>query len=260
MIVSAEGGRQALALLQSRLVHPSVKTRAATTAMAASADQGDNHATGTETETTAKRDEQLAKAQDALRSMKQAKVDMRRQRKAAAVERIERLKRELQSLRLFAGLGNPKAVAREAARIARELAAATRSFQGAARQMVAAGDTGETSAQAERTAPIAADTMSPALTIPATPGPDRAPPTATLAETATTGSPVATANATAMADHRIMEDARLLHRHLKAILEQQRRRAGRGDGDMATADQAVRSAGHALAEVPLGSPTVNLSV
>jgi hypothetical protein len=63
---------------------------------------------------------------NALESMKQATKAARGQRKGQAAQKVERLKRELDSLRQFAAGGNPKAVARQAARIARELAAAVK--------------------------------------------------------------------------------------------------------------------------------------
>ncbi|MGE5547166.1 MAG: hypothetical protein ACM33T_09725 [Solirubrobacterales bacterium] len=62
-------------------------------------------------------------ARQALDAIKQAKRDLKAQRKAAAREKIERIKRQIDALRRFA-VGNPKAIAREAARLARQLGGA----------------------------------------------------------------------------------------------------------------------------------------
>ncbi|HLO77212.1 MAG TPA: hypothetical protein VK196_12225 [Magnetospirillum sp.] len=71
-------------------------------------------------------DEQASRAQQALDAMKQANANQKQQRKSAAKAKIEQLKKELEALKLMGG--DPKAVARRAAQIARELSAAAKEY------------------------------------------------------------------------------------------------------------------------------------
>jgi|GEM_PF-1425976 len=75
------------------------------------------------------RDKQ-AEAQQAIGQLETGQSDPNKARKAAAAEKIARLKAELQSLRMLAA-SNPEAAARRAAALARELAAAVRQYASA---------------------------------------------------------------------------------------------------------------------------------
>lgn len=118
-VISA--GSNALALLQTRLAFSRAKMAASSTPTA--------NASTTEAEKAAA--EKVRRAQDALDALKQANATRKQQRKAAAREKIERLKKQLEALRLASGVGDPKAVARRAKQIARELAAAAKEYAAA---------------------------------------------------------------------------------------------------------------------------------
>jgi len=75
--------------------------------------------------------EDLRRAEEALNKLKQVTDSQKDERKAAAREKIERLKKELQTLRMMAGSGDPKAIARQAKRIAAELASAAKEYASA---------------------------------------------------------------------------------------------------------------------------------
>lgn len=84
---------------------------------------------GTRTEAQAQQDARRQDAAEALQHMKTANQNQKQQRKAAAKAKVDRLKKELESLRLMGG--DSKAVARRAAQIARELAAAAKEYASA---------------------------------------------------------------------------------------------------------------------------------
>lgn len=133
-------------------------------------------------------------ALDALDAMKQAKADMRSQRKKAAADKVQRLKQELQNLKAFGG--DPGKVARQAARIARNLSGAMQDYRGVHPDAAAAAPAGQ---------------------------------------------------------DRIEAEARQIHRRLKTVAEEQRRRAdeeigdkGEHDGELAAMDLAVLRAGNVV--------------
>ena len=66
-----------------------------------------------------------------LQQIESSRTDVDRQRKAAARERVERLKAEIAFLRLLVNI-NPAAAARQAARLARELSSAAGEYANAA--------------------------------------------------------------------------------------------------------------------------------
>lgn len=72
-------------------------------------------------------EEELQPARNGLDSLIQAKANQKQQRKSFARAKVERLKRELESLRL-SGDFNPKGAARRAVQIARELGLAGREY------------------------------------------------------------------------------------------------------------------------------------
>lgn len=114
-------GTNAIALLQARMAMARNKT-ATSSAMP-------KDAAKTEAEKAAA--EKVRRAQDALDALKQNNAVRKQQRKAAAREKIERLKKELEMLRMSGGLGDPKAIARRAKQIARELGAAAKEYAAA---------------------------------------------------------------------------------------------------------------------------------
>lgn len=115
MIERVGGGNDLLALLQARTANKRSATGTAQTAK--------------EAEAAAALEQKRQRTDDLLRSLDRMVDSVKRERKAAAVEKVERLKKELEMLRRFGG--DPKAVARQAARIARELGAAAREYSSA---------------------------------------------------------------------------------------------------------------------------------
>jgi len=72
----------------------------------------------------------LTEARNASAQLNAAEVDQSAERKAAAMEKIQRIKEQLKALRML-GAGDPKAMARQAARLSRELAAAVKEYAAA---------------------------------------------------------------------------------------------------------------------------------
>ncbi|WP_431854659.1 hypothetical protein [Azospirillum sp.] len=89
---------------------------------------------------TAKRlQETRAAAEQAAKTLEASKVDTKAQRKQAAKQRLDMINEALRTLKMFGG--DPKTAAREAARLARELAKAVREY-------TAAGGSGASAAPA----------------------------------------------------------------------------------------------------------------
>lgn len=78
-------------------------------------------------------------AQELLQRLKSSKKDINEQRKAAAREKVERLKAQIQVL-LMMSSGDPEAVARQAAHLARELSAAAKQYASAGGSAGLVGD------------------------------------------------------------------------------------------------------------------------
>ena len=97
-------------------------------------------------------------AQELLQRLKSSKKDVNEQRKAAAREKVERLKAQIQIL-LMMSSGDPEAVARQAAHLARELSAAAKQYASAGGSTGLVGDVlsnlATTGAQAATPAPSA---------------------------------------------------------------------------------------------------------
>lgn len=70
--------------------------------------------------------EALQRSRQALNTLKQANASQSQRRKANAKAKVDRLKKELENLRLMGG--DPKAIARRAAQISRELASAAKEY------------------------------------------------------------------------------------------------------------------------------------
>lgn len=95
--------------------------------------------------------ERAQDALDALNNLKTAVQSQKQQRKAAAKAKVDRLKAELDNLRLMSG-GDPKAVARRAAQIARELAAAAKEYASSGGSGMAAGGPAQSGGDADASA------------------------------------------------------------------------------------------------------------
>ncbi|HYG89710.1 MAG TPA: hypothetical protein VD978_26035 [Azospirillum sp.] len=190
--------------------------------------------------------EMREQATQAMQTLDKAKVDMRKQRKQAALEKLKRINEALRMLRMVGG--DPKAMAREGARLARELAAATKEYRAA-----------NNGASASDGAPPVTEAMPPAASAPAV---DAAPaePTADAAPAAegdgegggekNPGNPEEATDGTAPAQPGIAakdggaegknartsdtfaDEARALAKKLKEFLNQQKERlkAVKGDG------------------------------
>lgn len=90
-------------------------------------------------------------AAEALNTLTTAVQNQKQQRKAAAKAKVDRLKKELETLRLMSG-GDSKAIARRAAQIARELASAAKEYASSGGSGMAAGGTAQSSGSADATA------------------------------------------------------------------------------------------------------------
>lgn len=73
---------------------------------------------------------QQGEAQNLIKQLGSSQSDASEQRKAAAAEKVQRIKEKLKALRLLATV-NPKAAARQAAQLSRELAQATKEYANA---------------------------------------------------------------------------------------------------------------------------------
>lgn len=162
----------------------------------------------------AKGDPRVAQAQAALGNMKDATAQLRSQRRAQAAAKVERLKQELQMLRQMCG--DPKQVARAAARIARELAAA-------AKEYAAAGGAPQPPAESEAATGI--DKIK-----------------AQAAEIERRGAELD-------ADHKFAAEVRGLFAQARSLVEQQRRRAQQDkgkDGELDRLSAEVADAGRGI--------------
>lgn len=252
MNIAGSGGQELLALL--------MKTTARTLGGGANAADDDEQAKA--------REARDAKARDALDAIKRAKVNLRGQRKAAAAQKVERLKKELQALRMFSAGGDPKAIARQVARIARELAGAVREYRGLARTSMggesasaAPSATGDTQAAASTAAGNTATAQAQAQVA-------QVQVQAGQGETPKAGQAIIDALAAPLAQSRkeqaetagnkeFEREVRLLHQHLKAVLEEQRRRAAaehRADGEFESFDRTLSWAGRVVAGSELVFP------
>lgn len=100
------------------------------------------------------RGDTAADTTQAVDAVKRAKQDMQRQRKAFSAEKVRRLRQELQTLRTTGG--DPKAIARQATRIARELMGAMQGFRAGAR-VLAQNDQTQATALAQEGRKLTAD-------------------------------------------------------------------------------------------------------
>lgn len=110
-------------------------------------------------------EESVRRAKTALDMMKQASDAQRKDTKAMAKLRLEWIKEQIRILRQFGG--DPKAIAREVARLARDLGAAVKDYVGAARDEPASSST-DPSAGSSAVAGVTAITVSTEVTVTAT--------------------------------------------------------------------------------------------
>ncbi len=200
-------------------------------------------------------------------------------RRAMASQKVARLKQQIQALRMTSSMGDPKAVARQAARLARELAAAVKEYGAAGAgglgglsvAVPASGASASSATNAEST-PAAAGAADPAVAASAqaetgsasvTTGPAQASNAAESSVPASEAekrdalrdswqqyaSDVQKASDEKSADDAFRLEVRKLLNQLKAIIEQQKNRAaqnGTKDKEFDTFDDAIKSVEEAL--------------
>lgn len=209
--------------------------------------------------------ETVRRSKQALDNMTQANKARKDQRKAAARDKIERLKKQLQALRMMAVAGDPKSIARQAKRIAAELAAAAKEYAaaGGGGGGVSAGATAtDMPSDADSTggdatgSGAAADAKAVAATaaaeakageVQAEEGQakdgDKPAPGAGFQKIA---ADMAEKAATREADAKFADEVRRLFQEVRAILELQRRRArdmGQDEGELEQIDKEIAGAG-----------------
>lgn len=213
----------------------------------------------------------LQVAKDAVAALKAMPRDNREAEKARAAEKVKELKARLQALKMIYA-SDPKKLARIAAQMARELAAAVKSYvdagggadalgaaggsdvgantapqanaqPGAAQPGNEAAQAGGEAAQAEASAPGAA-----ALEAGKTGDAD-----ADRAETK--GAQTPTLKLREDPDAEFKREASMLARELKAALRRRDRR-GRDEHDMRSAESALGSVDQAVGALPLAAMTV----
>jgi hypothetical protein len=187
-------------------------------------------------------EDDLALSEEAVARLETAEKEMREARKEAAREKVARLKAQLQALRMLA-VSDPEAAAREAARLARELAAAVRAY------VSAGGDASEaanaTGATTSTNAAASAGGDEPSASASELTTSDAAAPSdddAAAAERVsvpgartedmieTTIAKMSAEAAERKADNDFANDARLVRSALKAIIENALRRKDEGTG------------------------------
>lgn len=108
--------------------------------------------------------EQNQRELEALDNLTRTTAEMKRQRKGEAAEKVKRLKKELQQLRMMGG--DPKVVARQAARIARELSSAVKEYGAANDGKALTGEAAVTGPQGAGAQTNTAATAQPTPTAP----------------------------------------------------------------------------------------------
>ncbi|WP_294252637.1 hypothetical protein [uncultured Sphingomonas sp.] len=232
--------------------------------------------TGANAATTAplsKKDEMAARkleeAKQAVQTLATIKTKTKDDQKARAAQKVQELKARLQALKMIYA-GDPKKLARAAAQIARELAAAVKSYTSAGGSTVelAGADSGDASAgaaspaaEAKPDAPAAgANEATPAAeTAEKDKAPDEADPTkpdaAALGTNKAADEKRAADAARARADDDFKNEARALARELKAALRRKdhkhRDEDPRDGSDKQSAEQALASVEQAIGALPM---------
>jgi len=222
-------------------------------------------------------EERMNALQDTLRQMQQLRQDQDAARKEAARQKLARIKAQIQALKLSAS-GDPKANARQLARLARELQHAARDYSGAG-GMDAGGGLGAAVPSGNDTAKASAGEATPAAAAAA--GPKTVEGTADVEETETSaqenqgdgavagreedsegtdGSP----RGTSEEDRAFAEEARRLQRQIKQMLQEQKNRLaeeGKGAaGDVQAAEAALREAGRQIQGIENPLPSIDIKV
>jgi hypothetical protein len=169
--------------------------------------------------------EERASADALLQQLQSSRADNSEQRKQKAREKIDRLKAQIQALRFMAA-GDPKTVARQAARLARELAQAAREYSGAG------GGSDVFSAPPPTAEGLQVATQTETQT--ATQEQTRAETTAT--ENIPQAGTLSGQTATAQADAEFVKEASKLLNDLKKIVEDAKRKIQQQDGNRAAND------------------------
>ncbi len=224
--------------------------------------------TGAPTDAAPSRQEEMAarklqQAKDAVATLKTIKTTTSDDQKARAAQKVKELKARLQALKMIYA-GDPKKLARLAAQIARELAAAVRSYTsagggagdlgGADASEGAAGGTAAGEAPTDAGEPDAAKSAAPeaAAPEPAQPDADADESKAEVPGTRpSTGDQRATGTARDKADEDFKNEARDLARALKAALRRKHAKHQDDDGDQRSGALALASVDQALGALPM---------
>ncbi len=225
-------------------------------------------------------------SQNILQQMDSSKSDVNEQRKAAAAEKVQRIKQKLATLRLIASI-NPEAAAKQAAQLSRELAQAVREYSASSGGAPISGATvpvptdtqadaqatGATSETPVQSAPVEEATKT--ISAEETQTPDDAPlpgnPESVRQSLEDIGEEESKENfqdkvqeninasaavrAKALADGQFSKDVEDVKNSLKKILESVKRKLQEKDNQ--SADQDIKAADGALREV--GSLLANIS-
>lgn len=230
---------------------------------------------------TPEADERTQEALQALDAMKQANKAMRQSAKADAKQRLIRIKQQLDILRQFCA--DPKVIAREAARLARQLGAAVKAYAGAcggdsnsATEAAAPTDpaqappstaeeaTGE--AMGEATKDWLADTTPPDTAEQAGTPEDDADERETAAnesfrdEAQKLFAELEQQAGEAQVDREFFSEARNVLQQIKALIASSRRRAGENGSETEDAVKAVQAAAAALDDAIPSVAAVNLTI
>ncbi|MDP2206492.1 MAG: hypothetical protein Q8K65_09325 [Alphaproteobacteria bacterium] len=194
--------------------------------------------------------ERMDSMADTLRKMQQLRQDQAAARKEAARQKIARIKAQIQAMKMMAG-ADPKANARQLARLARELAGAVREFRGAggAGGMDVTGGAVASSSAAPAAEGVAEGRTAAEAVSGAVQG-DRS---------GRGGAPESSEE-----DRAFAEDVRRLQRQIKSMLEQEKRRLAEG-GKVATdgtqgADAALRDVERHIYAIENPPPSINIQV
>lgn len=192
-------------------------------------------------------EERLGALQGTIKQMQQGRQDQAAVRKEAARQKIARIKAQIQALKLSLA-GNPKANARQLARLARELQQAVRDYSGAGGMGVTLG----------------------AATVPASAAaPQEGGETALAAAEEGASAAAATggesaSRASAEEDRAFAEEVRRLQRQIKQMIEAQKRQLAqegkRGDNNIGRAEAALRDLERQLAGLENAAPSVDIEV
>ncbi len=226
--------------------------------------------------------ERIDRAKSALSAMKEATEAQRNSMKSNAQEKLQRIKEQIRILRQFGG--DPKVIAREVARLARELSGAVKEYTDAARGGGANGsDNAEPAAESEGAAaeaaaaegtPEAAEAEAEAKTEaeakaslkadaeqPGTSTADKAKADSSFREEALRlFAKLEQHSGMSKADADFFALARNLLQQLKALIAAQQEKARRGDPEAQEAVKAVSEAGDTIIDSVGAMQSVDLQV